>query len=199
VRFALPLFIGLTVVLGAREILDPRPSPLLLSPELITSTVITGGLAALDLVLEKQRRDFSEAYAVSVLPAEGSTAVVDALFRLGKKYLARGEFVAALSVFEQTLTDNPQSVRTPDCLFESARINAITGNYEAAERYFTRIIDEYPVAALYDRTRKNLADLYVRQSEYRRALDELDAMVFADQGISREDIEAYRTEIRKKL
>jgi tetratricopeptide (TPR) repeat protein len=160
---------------------------------------MAGGLFAFDLELERQKRRFSQSASVSSQAAGGSSPVVQALVELGKKSLARGEFATALSVFQQSAAENPESALTPYCLFECGRISAITGDFDASMRFYRRIVDEYPVASLYDRSRKNLADLHVIRSEYGPAIGELDAMVFIDPGLSREDIEAFREELKQRL
>ena len=56
----------------------------------------------------------------------------------------------------------------------------------------------YPLAELYDKSEKMLADIFFRKGEYLESLRHLEAMVLLDPLYSREDIDYYRCTMYEK-
>jgi hypothetical protein len=73
-----------------------------------------------------------------------------------------------------------------------AGIHLVQGENDGAAVLYRRIVRDYPVAELYDKCRKTLADLLLRQGRYEECLQELDGMVYFDPVYTPEEIHASR-------
>ena len=67
--------------------------------------------------------------------------------------------------------------------------------YRCAVALYRLIVQEYPVAELYDKCQKTLADLLVQARRYEESIEHLDEMVYLDPLYSPGEIEAYRAAI----
>jgi hypothetical protein len=195
IRFALPLFIGLTGVLTAREIYAPRKSPFVIAPELAASTLIGGGLLGWDIALEAERKSFVEQYRVEARGPESLAIVAKMKFEAAGESLIQGNFESALSQFEAIARDYPDSPIAPRAIFECAGLKYTAGDREGAAEAFRSIVQDYPLVDLYDRSLKGLADCLSAEGDAAGALAQLDLLTYLGPGLTREEIRLYRQSI----
>jgi len=192
VRLALPLFLGLTGALTAREIVEPRESRFPIAPELAVSALLGGGLLAADIALEVRKKAFLDAYgAVPVDPGRGSAAAA-ARYEAAGAAMDRGDSGSALALYEALAADYPDSPLVPAAVFETGRLRFMRGDIAGAGAAFLSVVEEYPVIGLYDRALKSLADCRLAEGDAAGALKLLDRMTFLGPGLGREDVELYR-------
>jgi hypothetical protein len=195
IRFALPLFLGLTGVLTVREIAWPRESGLVLAPELAVSSLIGGGLLGWDIALVAKKQKFLKDYKVHVEGPESLAAAAKTKFDAASASMIQGNFEAALSQFEALAADYPDNPLAPRALFESARLKYITGDKGGSAEVFSQIVEDYPVPELYDRAIKGLADCLIAKGDLAGALAELDLLTYLGPGLTREEMDSYRESI----
>jgi len=73
-----------------------------------------------------------------------------------------------------------------------AGIHYLQGENESAVVLYRRIVQEYPVAEIYDKCQKTLADLLLQSNSYEESIRHLDGMVYFDPLYTPEEIAAYR-------
>ncbi len=195
VRLALPLFIGLTGVLTAREIIAPPGGSFVLDPELAASALISGGLLGFDIALEARRESFLESYRVGSSEAGSMEIAARSRFEAAVQAESHGDFATALGQFEAVAKDYPESPLAPKAIFEGARLQYIEGDRAGAAESYREIVEEYPVVELYDRAVKGLADCYLAAGDPKDALGELDLLTYLGPGLGRDEIELFRKSI----
>ncbi|HUW41087.1 MAG TPA: tetratricopeptide repeat protein [Rectinemataceae bacterium] len=195
VRLALPLFIGLTGVLTAREIIAPPGGSFVLDPELAASALVSGGLLGCDIALEAERTSFLQSYRVGSSEAGSMEVAARSRFEAAVQAESHGDFAAALGQFEALAKDYPGSPLAPKAIFEAARLQYIAGDRAGAAESYREIVEDYPIVELYDRAVKGLADCYLAAGDTKDALDELDLLTYLGPGLSREEIELFRKSI----
>ena len=80
-------------------------------------------------------------------------------------------------------------------MFKTARIYFLTGEDSLAAIEFNLIVDHFPLPDLYDKARRGLADILLRQGAYRDSIEQLHQMVFVDPLYGEEEIELLEAEI----
>jgi len=194
-NISLPLALAFSGLLTVYDLLTPPDGPLPLSAATLSSYGVTAGLAGFDLVLHLKRRSFRKAYSYSVSSLQESPHVARELYDRAEGLLAQDRREEALHFYGLVLHEHKDSVYLPQALFKSAKIHFLTEDDTLAILEFQLLVNRYPLADLYDKSQKSLADLYARQGDFQESLAHLDAMVFADPLYSREDIDLYRCEV----
>lgn len=161
--------------------------------------VISGFSLVSDLFLHVQKARYLKAYAANPVPIESSAGDAQHLYEKGQSALASSDLSAAAHYYIRIVRHDSSSLYFPRALYQLGKIHAIEGDDLLATAEFRLILEHYPMADLYDRTCKSLADLNYRAGNYREALSYLDKMVFIDPIYTRKEISAYRAEIEKRL
>lgn len=190
IRFSLPLFLGLSGALTAREIVWPRESPFVIAPELAISGLVSAGLLAWDIALEIKKKKFLEGYEPRMEGPESLELSARYCFDRASETMVRGDFKAALEQFEALRRDFPESGLAAQALFEGARLRYLLGDREGAAAAFRAVVEDYPLPELYDRAAKALADTLLAAGDAEGARRSLDLLTYYGGYFSRGEIEA---------
>jgi tetratricopeptide (TPR) repeat protein len=152
-------------------------------------------MIGLDISLNVCKRKQQRSYAYSTRGAELGSSSAARYFEEAEGLLELGRLEEALVRYWRILDTFPDSPLLPSCLYRIAGIHYLRGENEPAVAAYRRTAEEFPVPDLYDRCRKNLADILVAMGRYQDGLTQLDSMVFADPLFDRREIEVYRCEI----
>jgi tetratricopeptide (TPR) repeat protein len=194
-NISLPLAAAFCGVLTLYDLLNPPASGFAVSAATLSAYGITAGLVSFDIVLRLKRQTFYRDYSYSTRPLSESPHVALELFDRAEALLAMDRREEALHFYGLVVHEHPDSVYLPQALFKTAKIHFLTGDDTLAMLEFQLLADRYPLAELYDKAQKALADLYAQRGGFAESLAHLDAMVFADPLYSREEIDLYRCEI----
>ena len=197
-HIGLPIMAVISGLLTVENILNPHPAWHSLSPAAVTSYVITGGMLALDLTLLGRKRKFEREFPVREVPGGRITDDPAALYALGEQSIAGEQFQEAVDFYRSILTGFPDSPYYPQALYKLARIHYVLGDTQLSLQELRLVKNRYPLPDLYDKSCKNIADIYYSQNRYGKALEYLDQMVFYDPLHTRESIDFYRAQIREK-
>ena len=110
------------------------------------------------------------------------------LFERGERLLGDGEYREALEVY-QTLTDNyPKSSFAPASKYRIGMIHYLhTGNLKDALDSHLSLIFLYPESKEIALARKDMAEIYTRNGEYKKAIGEYQWLVDHGKGEARDD------------
>jgi outer membrane protein assembly factor BamD (BamD/ComL family) len=197
-HIGLPIMAVISSLLTVENILNPHPAWHALSPAAITSYVVTGGMLALDLTLLGRKRKFEREFPVREVPGGRITDDPAALYALGEQSIAGEQFQEAVDFYRSILTGFPDSPYYPQALYKLARIHYVLGDTRLSLQELRLVKNRYPLPDLYDKTCKNLADIYYSLNRYDRALEYLDQMVFYDPLHTRESVDFYKAQIRER-
>jgi tetratricopeptide (TPR) repeat protein len=192
---ALPLALAFSGVLTVNDLLHPQRGTMPLSAPTLSSYGISVGLAGLDVVLLLQRRKFVKSLAYSSRPLQDSEHIARESYEKGEEMIALDRKEEALRFFGEVVYGYKDSPFLPQALFKTAKIHFLTGDDTLAILELQLIADRYPLPDLYDKARKTLADLYLRQGAFAESLEQLQAMLFADPTYEREEMDLYRCQI----
>ena len=112
--------------------------------------------------------------------------------------LAEGDNDAALEAYSRIPLESPDSALVPHALYRIARIHQVQGERRLAEEELATVVQDYPLAALYDRSLKHLSDLCAAQGRYAESLEHLDAILFHDSLFTPEEIALRRCVILER-
>jgi outer membrane protein assembly factor BamD (BamD/ComL family) len=195
---ALPLALAFSGVLTLKDLAQPPKGTFPLSAPTMSAYGITLGLAGLDVVLLLQRRKFVKSFEYSARSLQDSEHIAREFYDKGEEMLALDRKEEALRFFGEVVYGHKDSPYLPQALFKTAKIHSLTGEDTLAILEFQLIANRYPLPDLYDKARKALADLYLRQGAFPSSLEQLGAMVFADPLYGREQIDQYRCEVLER-
>lgn len=200
-NLALPLAAAFSTVLTVHDIFYPKRAALQISPSFSLSPAtlsaygITLTLLGFDVALGVRRAKSKKAFAYRSTPHEQSLHNAAAYYERGEKLFALGQLAEALQFYTDVLEGYRDSVLYPQALFKTARIHFLTGEDSLAVIELNLIVDRYPLPDLYDKARRKLADILLRQGRYRQSIEQLRSMVFADPLYVPEEIEALQAEV----
>jgi tetratricopeptide (TPR) repeat protein len=198
---SLPLSLAFAAVLTAHDVYYPKRLGLSLGPTLSLSPAtlsaygVSLAVGAFDLALLASRARFRRSFSYTVVPVERSLAAAREYYDKGEGFLSLGQLEEALRMYAAVMEEFPDSLLSAEALFKSARIHFLTGQDDLAIVELTLVVDRYPLPDLYDKARKNLADLLLRRRSYEQCLEQLAAMVFPDPQYSREEVDLFAAEV----
>jgi tetratricopeptide (TPR) repeat protein len=192
---ALPLALAFSGVLTMNDLLNPPRGAIPLSAPTLSAYGLTFGLAGLDLVLLGQRGRFVKKFSYCNRSIWDSEHMARDSYERGEQMLALDRKEEALRFYGEVVYGFKDSPYLPQALFKTAKIHFLTGEDTLAILELQLIVSRYPLPDMYDKARKTLADLYLRQSAFKESLEQLDAMLFADPVYEREEIDLYRCQI----
>jgi len=192
---ALPILLVLDGLMTYSDLSYEREASRSLSPATVTAYGLTLGTIGLEIGMHfKKKRYLRDAALVPVSSKEAKGGEKEQYIR-GEDLLSLGKLQEALSHYTWIIQNRKSSEYFPLALYKIAKIHTITEDFVLAAAEFRQILKEYPQADVYDKTCKSLADLYVRQLSFGKALEQLEGMVFYDPLFSREEIDLYKCEI----
>jgi outer membrane protein assembly factor BamD (BamD/ComL family) len=192
---ALPLALAFSGVLTMNDLLNPPRGTIPLSAPTLSAYGITIGLAGLDLVLLLQRRRYIRKFSYYNRSIWESEHMARESYERGEQMLALDRREEALRFYGEVVYGYKDSPYLPQALFKTAKIHSLTGEDTLAILELQLIVSRYPLPELYDKARKTLADLYLRQGAFKESLEQLEAMLFADPSYDREEIDLYRCQV----
>lgn len=192
---ALPLALAFSGVLTLNDLLNPPRGAIPLSAPTLSAYGLTVGLAGLDLVLLLQRRKFVKKFSYYNRSLVESEHMARESYERGEQLLALDRKEEALRFYGEVVYGYKDSPYLPLALFKTAKIHFLTGEDTLPILELQLIVSRYPMPDLYDKVRKTLADLYLRQGAFKESLEQLDAMLFADPAYQREEIDLYRCQV----
>lgn len=201
-RLAVPIVALVAGALTVSEMVSPRDTALPVSIELLTAGALTAGLLSIEIVLNTDRTRFWRAAPVrnvALVSREPGTEPDKRMFQTAESAAAAGDFAGALRLYQLLAELHPSSIYVPEALYRVAQTHLMHGNYADAEQALVRVVEEYPTPAVYDRALRALADLYEIQDRNADALQQIEAMAFADESISAEHMRERRDALRKRV
>jgi len=197
IRLALPLFIGTSAVLAAREIVWPHQSDLPVEPELLADAAVSGGLLIWGAVLEVQKSRYVLSLSETPAPPLHEEEEAEKELASARATMSEGNFEDALAIFDGLSRSYPETRSAAFALYESARLSFILGGRQRAEMTYLRLIDDYPLPEIYDRAVKGLSDCRLASGDPVGAVELLGAMSGCGTGYSPGEIELFRESILK--
>jgi hypothetical protein len=196
-NIAVPVFAVISGLLTINDVAYSKESGLFFSPVTITAYCATAGLLGYRIALGRQKRKYTD--TLNVKPEEMMNAHQQAqeLYGRAQVMLSEDDLSQALLHYTEILENHGETIYMPHALYKIARIHQIEEEYTIAAREFELILEGYPLADLYDKSLKALAELYAAQGQYCKSLRYLDRMIFADPLFNRYEIESYRNELEK--
>jgi tetratricopeptide (TPR) repeat protein len=191
-NIAVPVFAVISGLLTLNDAAYPKDSGLFFSPVTITAYTVTAGLLGYRVALGRQRKKYIE--SLDVRPEELTASHLQAreLYSRAQELLSGDELEEALLNYQQIVGNHAETIYMPHALYKIARIHQIEERYDVAEGTFELILERYPLADLYDKSLKALAELYAAQGRYCMGILYLDRMLFADPLFKRYAIQDYR-------
>ncbi|MBN1518540.1 MAG: PEGA domain-containing protein [Spirochaetales bacterium] len=199
VRFALPVVLGLSVVLCAREAAMPRDSLDLISPELVAALAMGAGLMAWDVALEAERARFVAGWDQSSVSSSSALRSMMDDYDAVRAELAGGNLGSSMLRVDEFALRYPDSEQAAKAHFDLGMLLLVFGDTGQAALRFELVLERYPLIELYDRAVKALSDCRMAQGDPLAALELLDLLTFRGPGLSREDIERHREYIQETL
>jgi tetratricopeptide (TPR) repeat protein len=197
-NISLPVFLSFSAVLTLQEMLLPSDTDLPLPPALLTSYIINLGMISLDVALHVRKGKFMRDFAAGTDELAGSSSAVREQYERAEELLAAGELSRALNIYSRITAAHRDSEYFPPALYKIAKIHLITGKDSLAILEFRLITSTFPLADLYDKAQKALADIYLSQGSYEQSRSRLDTMVLYDPLFTAEQIDSYRCEILER-
>jgi len=193
-NIATPIVAGFGVFLAVDSIARPPTDGRAIAPSVLAVHAVTVALIVLDATVNLVRARRVRDFRVSV-EARGDPVRESAMMEDADEYLASGDLTRALEMYEALIGEFPTSDFVPPALHRSAGVQVLLGDSLDAERRYRRIVEEFPVAGIYDTSLKNLADLAVQQGNYEESLNHLGAITYFRSPYTREEILQYACEI----
>lgn len=194
-NFTLPAVLGLSLLSTLHDLAYPKSSLVApLSPVTVSTYSLTLAVAGIDIALRIRKRNFTRTVLKPVRLAD-TVYMEERAYNRGEQLLTQGRVEEALDQYTKIVERRSESRFYPLALYKSAKIHLMTGDEETAVAELEILDSRYPLAELYDKTQKTLADIRHRQELYEQSVGHLGAMVFCDSFFSREEIDLYRCEI----
>lgn len=194
-NLSIPLMLLFSGVLTVDALANPPEPRRALPPAVLAAHGVTLSMIGLDIALNLSKRKQLPSYRYAARPQEDFAKDAWRIYREGERLLAQGDLEQARAEYGRILRSSGSSSALPWAVFRTADILYLEGKHEAAAREYARMMRDYPIAALYDRSCKNLADLHFRREQYGESLRCLSEMVFRDPVFTREEVDFYRCEI----
>ena len=191
----LPILLALDGLMTYSDLSYDREASRALSPATVTAYGLTLGTVGLEIGMHYKKKRYMEDRALVPVSSKEAKGGEKEHFLRGEDLLSLGKLREALSHYTWIIQNRRDSEYFPRALYKIGKIHTITEDFVLAAAEFRQIIAEYPLADIYDKTCKSLADLYVRQASFEKALGQIAGMVFYDPLFSKEEIDLYKCEI----
>jgi outer membrane protein assembly factor BamD (BamD/ComL family) len=191
-NITIPIMLVFATLLTVDAVSNPPATDWPVPPAVLASNGITLSMIGLDIGLNLHKRRQMRSYSYTARSAEANQQVARNLYAEAEQRLELGELEKALEGYAELMRIQPDSPLLPMSLYRIGSIRYLRGENADAVRSFESITRDYPVAELYDRCQKNLADLMLLVKQFEASLEHLDDMVFVDPLYSREEIAFYR-------
>ncbi len=186
----IPLFVGFATYLTIDGVMEPAADRAV-PPAAVATYATSATMIGLEVWLQADKRRFRERTALQA-EVESDPAAQQAAFDEAVSLLASDRLTEALAAFSRIA---PRSRLYPQAIYKRASIHLLNGAYADALANFDRIVRDYPLPDLYDRSLKAAADILVRLERYPEALERLNRMVFLDVLYGHEEIDRYRCQV----
>jgi outer membrane protein assembly factor BamD (BamD/ComL family) len=190
-HIAIPIVLVFTSLLTVDAVFSPSDSDWPLPPTVLAAQGITVSMIGVDIALNLKKRKQIQSYSYVTRLQENTRQRARGLYSEAERLLEGGSLLEAADRYARLTESCPDSPLVPRALYRMAGIHFVQGENDAAARAYRRIIQEYPVAELYDKSQKTLADLLLQQGRYPESLEHLDAMVYFDPLYTPEEIDSY--------
>ncbi len=191
-NITIPIMLVFAGLLTVDAVSNPPATDWPVPPAVLASHGITLSMIGLDIGLNLHKRRQLQSYSWTARSAEGNQQVARNLYAEAEQRREIGKLDEALERYAELMRSQPDSPLLPMSLYRIGSIQYLRGENTDAVRSFESITRDYPVAELYDRCQKNLADLMLLAMQFEASLGHLDDMVFVDPLYSREEIAFYR-------
>jgi hypothetical protein len=194
-HIAIPIMLLFSGLLTADAVLSPSDSEWPLPPAVLAAHGLTLSMVGVDIALNLKKRKQLQAYSFSTRRQEQTLASARSLYAESEQDLESGSLQEAMNGYTRLVSSFPDSPLVSQALYRMAGIHYLRGENDSAIALYRLIVQEYPVAELYDKCQKTLADLLVQARRYEESIEHLDEMVYLDPLYSPGEIEAYRAAI----
>jgi len=191
-NITIPIMLVFAGLLTVDAVANPPATDWPVPPAVLASHGITLSMIGLDIGLNLHKRRQARSYSWTARSAEGNQQVARNLYTEAEQRREIGELDEALERYAKLMRSQPDSPLVPMSLYRIGSIQYLRGENTEAVKSFESLVRDYPVAELYDRCQKNLADLMLLAKQFEASLGHLDDMVFVDPLYSREEIAFYR-------
>ena len=199
-NISIPLLAAVSGLLTVSDLIRPADevdSPL--TPPTLTAYALTLTAVGFDIALNVKKRRFLDGFSGRILESRREAFQASEYYERAQESLRRNRLSEALLQYGRIVERCPDSILLPHALYHSARIHVIHEETRLAEQVFLLVLERYPLAELYDRTLKALADLSAAAGAYGRSLAYLDEIVLFDPLFTRAEIREYREELRRRM
>ena len=194
-HLSIPVMAAVSALLTIQDFSVDAGSLTFFSPVTISSYVVTASLIGFDLALGAEKKKFLNTFPITPVKLEQTAYSARQQYEQAETMLAQDELTEALQVYMKIIENHKGSIYYPRSLYKVARIHNILGNNTLAKSELNLLKNKFPLPELYDKTCKNLADIYFSEKEYAKSVEELDNMAFIDPFYDRETVLFYRSEI----
>ena len=198
-NIAVPILLVFTSLLTVDAVFSPSDNNWPLPPTVLAAQGITLSMVGLDIALNLKKRKQLQSYSYGIRLQENKRQRARSLYSEAERLLEGGSLSEAADRYARLVESCPDSPLVPRALYRMAGIHFVRGENDAAILSYRRVVREYPVAELYDKCRKTLADLLLQQGRCEESLSQLDSMLYFDPLYTKEQIDAYRCTITEQL
>ena len=193
---AIPVFLGFAAFLTVDALINPPDTGIAVPPAVIAAHVASVTLIGLHISLNFAKKKYNRSFSAPAVDRKKLDREAEEIFLTAEDLLYDGRVEEALLYLAQIVDGQSESKYFPLALYKQSRIHFMLGNYAESVEGFDLLVTRYPTVELYDKARKNLADIFFDSGSYDRSIHQLDAMVFRDPLYSKEDIELLKSRIR---
>ncbi len=194
-HLSIPVMTAVSALLTINDFTVDPGSLTFFSPVTISSYIITASLIGFDLALSAEKKKFLNTFPITPVELEHTAHIARDNYEQAETLLTQDELTEALQLYMKVIENHKDSLYYPRSLYKVARIHNILGNNTLAKSELKLLKNKFPLPELYDKTCKNLADIYFSEREFEESIDQLDDMVFLDPFYDRETIMLYKGEI----
>ena len=191
-NITIPIMLIFASLLTVDAVSSPPATDWPLPPAVLAANGVTLSMIGLDIGLNLHKRRQMRSYSYTIRGPEANQRVARDRYAEAEQRLELGKLDEAREGYAELVRSQPDSPLLPMSLYRIGSIHYLKGENTEAIGSFESLARDYPVAELYDRCQKNLADLMLLAKRFEASLEHLDEMVFVDPLYSREEIAFYR-------
>ena len=191
-HIAIPIMLVFSSLLTVDAIFSPSDSSWPVPPAVLAANGITVSMIGVDIALNLKKRKQQQSYSYFTCTQEQTQQRARSLYSEAERLLESGSLSEAADRYTRLVDSSHDSPLLPQALYRMAGIHYLQGENESAVVLYRRIVQEYPVAEIYDKCQKTLADLLLQSNSYEESIRHLDGMVYFDPLYTPEAIAAYR-------